>query len=39
MIILPVLAELFYIKYVTPVFLLAFAFGILTMLLRGKSSI
>ena len=35
MIILPVLEGMFYFKYLTPVFLLMFVFGILYKLMKG----
>lgn len=34
MIVLPILEQFFYIKYITPVFLILFAFGLLFKLLR-----
>lgn len=34
MIVLPILEMLFYIKYITPIFLLLFVFGLLFMLIR-----
>lgn len=34
MVVLPILEMLFYIKYITPIFLLLFVFGLLFMLIR-----
>lgn len=34
MIVLPILQQIFYMKFITPVFLLLFVFGLLFMLIR-----
>lgn len=34
MIVLPILQQIFYMKFITPIFLLLFVFGLLFMLIR-----